>query len=794
MRMPPLLAPRFAVWLLCGLSIVSRSSGAEILITPEVISFSRPEASQQLLVTENTPDGRRRDVTRDSMIEVLPPGCAKVEAGGLLYPVSDGKTEVVIHYGSSVARVPILVSGLHTPQAVSFRNDILPILTKARCNSGGCHGKAEGQNGFKLSVFGFDPQADFLAIQAEGRGRRISLTSPATSLLLRKGSAQIPHGGGLKLELDSSRYRLLCRWISEGAKMDPPGAAAVVKIELHPPDQVLSAKESQQLQVTAISADGARRCVTLEAEFESNAGTIAAVDEHGLVTATEVPGEAAILARYLGHVAICRITLPRSGTPFARPPENNFIDRLVFDKLQKLGIEPSGLSDDAMFLRRVYLDVTGTLPTSDEARRFHQSTDAEKRKKLIAELLQRPEYVDYWTMRWSDLLRVDPATITPQGAVAMTRWLRRQLSENKPYHQMVHELLVAQGSTLAEGPAAFYKALDTPEKISRSISQLFMGVRIECAQCHHHPSEKWGQDDYFALAGFFTGVSRELGIKGTVPPYINMPHPMSAGGSGFYGAEHAPFVIESDPSQPDFEVRDLRPLAKVSTERFERRRRLLLGAEGDTMEQRGGRSGAMATYYEKAYGLITSSEARKAFDIHAEQDSVRDRYGRTQIGQCALLARRLVEAGCRFVGVDGPGWDVHFNCFPSLKDDLIPPADRAFSALLEDLEQRGLLESTLVVMMGEMGRTPRVNAQAGRDHWSMAQTALFAGGGTKPGLLFGATDKHAATVVSDPVGINDILRTIYRLMGIDADKVYNTPLGRPVPIVDGGRVINALLA
>ena len=289
-------------------------------------------------------------------------------------------------------------------------------------------------------------------------------------------------------------------------------------------------------------------------------------------------------------------------------------------------------------------------------------------------------------------------------------------------------------------------------------------------------------------------VSRELGLKSSVPPYINMPHPMSAGGAGFYGAEHAPFVIESDPSQPDFEVRDLRPLATVSADRFERRRKLLHGVESDRAQQRGGRTGAMATYYEKAYGLITSPEARRAFNIHAEPDNIRDRYGRTQIGQCALLGRRLVEAGCRFVGIDGPGWDVHFNCFPSLKDDLIPPADRAFSALVEDLDQRGLLDSTLVVMMGEMGRTPRVNAQAGRDHWSMAQTALFAGGGTRPGLLMGATDKHAASVVSDPVGVNDILRTICRLMGIDADKVYYTPLGRPVPVVDGGRVIQALVA
>ena len=201
----------------------------------------------------------------------------------------------------------------------------------------------------------------------------------------------------------------------------------------------------------------------------------------------------------------------------------------------------------------------------------------------------------------------------------------------------------------------------------------------------------------------------------------------------------------------------------------------------------------MTTYYEKAYNLIASEDARRAFNIHAEPDSVRDAYGRTQLGQCALLARRLVEAGCRFVGVDAPGWDVHFNCFPSLKTDLIPYADRAFSALVTDLEQRGLLDETLVVMMGEMGRTPRINAQAGRDHWSMAQTIIFAGGGTIPGQVIGATDKHASAVIGTPVGVNDLLRTISVLMGINPDRTYLGPLGRPVPIVDGGHVIEGLI-
>ena len=287
-------------------------------------------------------------------------------------------------------------------------------------------------------------------------------------------------------------------------------------------------------------------------------------------------------------------------------------------------------------------------------------------------------------------------------------------------------------------------------------------------------------------------VARELGNAGTVPPYINMPHPMSAGGPGFFGAEFSPFVIEADPSQPDFEVRDLAKVDGVSSQRSDLRQRLLAGLE--QRQPRTGRAAAMSTYYQKARDLITSPEARKAFDIQSEPVNVRESYGMSQIGQSVLLGRRLIEAGCRFVGIDGPGWDVHFNCFPSLVNDLIPPADKAFAALITDLEQRGLLDSTLVVMMGEMGRTPRVNAQAGRDHWSMAQCILFAGGGVKPGQIIGATDKQAAYPISDPISVADLLRTIHTLLGIDADKEYPDPLGRPVPLVNGGRVIPDLIA
>jgi Protein of unknown function (DUF1501) len=289
-------------------------------------------------------------------------------------------------------------------------------------------------------------------------------------------------------------------------------------------------------------------------------------------------------------------------------------------------------------------------------------------------------------------------------------------------------------------------------------------------------------------------LSRELGPKTTLPPYINMPHMMQAGGAGFYGSEHAPFVIESNPVAADFEVQDLRPAEGMSASRQERRRQLLSDMEGlERQRTDQGRSRAMSTYYQRARDLMTSAEARRAFDLRAEPETIRRNYGYTGLGQCCLLARRLVQAGCRFVGIDHSGWDHHFRIFPSLEKDMLPHLDKAYSALINDLDQCGMLNNTLVVLMGEMGRTPRVNNDAGRDHWSMAQSVLFAGGGIRAGQVIGATDREAAAPVSDPVSVADLLRTIFQQMGVDTTKTYHTPLGRPVPIVDGGRVIPGLV-
>jgi hypothetical protein len=280
-----------------------------------------------------------------------------------------------------------------------------------------------------------------------------------------------------------------------------------------------------------------------------------------------------------------------------------------------------------------------------------------------------------------------------------------------------------------------------------------------------------------------------------VPPYIEVPEPMGPGGPGFYGAKYASFTIDNDPAQPDFEVRDLNVPRSIDDERFARRRRMLERAEALGASARAtGRASTMSSYYEKAVDLVTSPEARKAFDVRAETAAMRERYGYTSIGQCALLARRLVEAGCRFIGISHGSWDTHTDNFASHEKALVPPTDRAFATLVSDLDERGMLDETLVVMMGEMGRTPRINKDAGRDHWSQCQTVILAGGGIKRGAVIGASDKTASMPVTQPYGVQDLLRTYFHLLGVDADKVYHTPLGRPVPIVSSGKRIDEVLA
>jgi Protein of unknown function (DUF1549)/Protein of unknown function (DUF1553) len=502
---PSLFSSRLPLALLAWL-LSTAALPAALVVSPAKVVLDSPETTQQLLVRDSA---GLIDLSRAASFKAVDGRVAAVDAAGLVTPLAEGKTEIVVSHGGAEARVAVEIKGLLRPAPISFVAQIIPLLTKAGCNGGGCHGKAEGQGGFKLSVFGSDPQADYQSVVMDARGRRTFPAAPDQSMLLRKAAGLVPHGGGRKLQPDGLPYRRMLRWIVEGQRFDVPDTLALTRLEVEPAQCVLSFGATQQLRATVLDAEGGRRCVTAEAEFDSNAGTIAGADRRGLIQGGAIPGEAAILVRYMGLVTVCRVTIPRPGVQFTRPPENNFIDRHVWDKLARLGIPPSGPAEEAVFLRRVYLDVIGTLPTADEARAFLADKDARKREKLIDQLLNRPEYADYWAMRWADLLRVDKDAVTPEGAVAMTRWLRRQFADNRPYDAMVRDILTVQGSTLAEGPASFYKVLNTPELVGRSVSQVFLGVRIECAQCHHHPSEKWGQDDYYALAGLFSGVQHK---------------------------------------------------------------------------------------------------------------------------------------------------------------------------------------------------------------------------------------------------------------------------------------------
>ena len=477
-------------------------------VIPANCVLDSPESSQQLVVTGVDGQGRSLDLTHRAQYLTADTKVAIATKGGRILPRGEGKTEISIQFGDQTVPVAIEVRGIRSPAPVSFHHQVIPILSKAGCNSGSCHGKAEGKNGFKLSVFGFDPLADHKALVKESRGRRISIAAPETSLMLRKATAQLPHGGGRKIEQNSLWHRRLLRWISEGAQLDDDSENRVQSIEVEPTQLSMLSESTVQLQVTATDEHGVRRCVTVESEYQSNAEAIATVDDHGIITSSYIPGEAAILVRYMDHVAVCRVTLPQPSGPLARPAENNFIDGLVWDKLEQLGIASSPLTSDSKFMRRAYLDTIGTLPTVDEARAFLTDTAPDKRTALIENLLQRDEYADYWAMRWADVLRADQKIIKPQGTVAFVRWLRRQIANNTPYDQFAREILAARGNTLSESPAAFFQVHKDPEELGRAVSQLFLGVRIECAQCHHHPFERWGQADYYSFASFFTGVGR----------------------------------------------------------------------------------------------------------------------------------------------------------------------------------------------------------------------------------------------------------------------------------------------
>lgn len=410
----------------------------------------------------------------------------------------------------------VLLSVGLLPAKVGFVRDVEPILNKVGCTQGTCHGAAKGKAGFKLSLRGYDPEFDYRALVNDLSGRRFNRTDPARSLMLLKPTAQIPHGGGMRLELGSPYYNTILQWISEGTEFGDPVSAAVAKLEVTPPEILFDKPgPKQQLKVVAHYADGSTREVTKEAIYSSNTPTIADVNDGGLITSVR-KGEAAMLVRYEGKLAVINVTAltDKQGFQWAGFPENNYIDKYIGAKLQRLKLQPSDLTSDAEFLRRVSYDLVGMPPTVEEIRAFtgDKTETRIKRSRKIDELMARPEFIDHWALKWGDLLQVNRARLGDKGMWAFREWIREAVGGNKPYDKMVRELITARGSTFQNPPANYFRFTRDPKVAMETTTQLFLGVRMVCAQCHDHPFEKWTQNQYFQLTAFFGAVGIKDGM------------------------------------------------------------------------------------------------------------------------------------------------------------------------------------------------------------------------------------------------------------------------------------------
>jgi len=481
-------------------------------VSPAQVTLKGMDDSAQLILTGNLAGNRQQDLTGDVKYEVANPNVARVTTGGRIMPLANGSTEIKAVYGDKVAKVTLTTESCDVNLPINFPNQIVPIFTKLGCNSGGCHGKSGGQNGFALSLLGFVPELDFQTLVKENRGRRLFPASPDNSLLLLKATGLMAHGGGKRMEPGSDEYKLVRRWIASGTPFGNAEDPVVTKITVYPEARVLSRNNRQQFAVYAHYSDGSVADVTQRAQYESNDQEIAVVDGAALVRTMDMSGQAAIMARYQASVAVFRAIVPLG----AKSPEYKFeyksvVDRFTHQKWLELGIVPSEICSDEVFIRRAYLDLTGTLPTPMQVKSFLADGDAAKRDKLIDHLVETPEYTYLFANKWADILRVKRRNMpgAAHGTFAFHNWIREAMAKDKPYDQFAREILAATGEETHSPPTVWYKELQSPQQFVDDTAQVFLGVRIGCAQCHHHPYEKWSQDDYWGLAAFFGRVGRK---------------------------------------------------------------------------------------------------------------------------------------------------------------------------------------------------------------------------------------------------------------------------------------------
>ena len=492
-------------------AIANEAALVKVEAFPKDVNLNTKLDRQSLVVQATYADGLTRDVTSEATIELASGDLLRLD-GQTVYPKADGTTEIKISFGGQSVSVPATIKDAAADRPISFKLDVMPVFAKAGCNTGSCHGAARGKDGFRLSLFGFDPDGDYHRLTREINGRRINLALPKNSLLIEKATGTVQHTGGTRFTADSELCQTLVSWLEAGAVNDPGPLPELVDLEISPTIAVLDGKDaSQRMTVRAKYADGTDRDVTSLAFFMTSNDTSAAISPEGIVKAGE-RGEAFIMARF-GTLTVGShfIVLPK-GLQFTFPqtPEHNYIDMHVHNKLKKLRIAPSELCTDEEFLRRVTIDIAGVLPTVEEYQRFVNRPEPNKRELLVDELLGRKEFVELWVMKWAELLQVRSSNeVSPKAMLLYYNWLQEKIASNVPIDQMVKELLAASGGTFKNAATNYYEVERDTLKTAENTAQVFMGMRIQCAQCHNHPFDRWTMDDYYSFAAFFSQVGRK---------------------------------------------------------------------------------------------------------------------------------------------------------------------------------------------------------------------------------------------------------------------------------------------